>query len=194
MIRYGNVATFTLLAGIAACTPPKAPEAPTQIPGQAPEAVFDHYRLTGDVGTLRAKWTRADGEYQWSQLEDVANQFPESADVYMRATSRAIVLNTVAATGGSIVGMTFGRNIVASDDDRWPTGTQEALYGIGAGLILATFIAASAWRNPAEDFAEVYNRALRRQLGLPDAPSAPARGPAAWLPQVDASSRMGWRF
>lgn len=185
---------FALLAGIAACVPTKAAEVPTHVAGQSPNAVFSQYQLTGNVDFLGGKWKRGDGEFQWAQLEEVARQFPESSDVYDRANTRATVLSTASAAGGLVVGMTFGWNIAASDDERWSSGTQQAAYGLGAGLIVATLFAATVWHNPAEDFADVYNRALRRQLGLPPSSPAPTKDTPAWVPRMNGANGVGWTF
>jgi len=194
MIRRRSIGLGTFVACVAACAPPKAAEVPTFGAGQG-EAIFNQYQLTGDVGPLGGgKWKRSDGEYQWRQLEEVARQFPESADVYDRANTRNLVLNTAAAAGGSIIGYTFGWNAFASDGERWSTGTQEAAYGAGVGIILATLFAATTWHNPAEELADVYNRALRKQLGLPDSPPTRNKDTPAWVPRTYTAHGIGWTF
>jgi hypothetical protein len=187
-------AWFVFLPLVAACAPPKAPLVPLIQGTPMNPAFYDRYRLAGDVGFFSAKWKRADGEYNWVQLDEMAAQFPESADVYRRANARSTVLVIISGTGGAIVGFTLGWNIGANDDTRWSSGTQVALYSVGGGLIVTALIMGLAWHNPAEDFADVYNASLRRHLGLPE-PSLPKkqiRNPG--MPERPGTSGFGWRF
>lgn len=162
--------------------------------GPLSPALYEQYRLTGDVGFFSAKWKRADGEYAFSQLEDVAEQFAESSSVYGRATTRMTVLAAISATGGATAGFTLGWNLTASDEMRWSTGTQAVLYGIGGGLVVASFVTALAWHDPATEFAEVYNAALQRHLGLPEPAGARPGATSIWRPRPLENGGFGWKF
>src|SRR5262249_22104582 len=116
--------------------PARAPVLPSGGNDQARQEVYGPYPLTGDNGLLAATWKRGDGSYTWGQLEQVAEQFPESADVYGRANTRGIVLSSVSAAGGALIGYTLGYNLTAPEDKRWSSGTQAAAYGTGGGLIV----------------------------------------------------------
>jgi hypothetical protein len=97
----------------------------------------------------------------------------------------------IGGTGGGLVGGTLGYNLTASSDKRMSSGTQVALYSTGGGLILISIIVSAAWHNPAKDFADVYNAALRAQLGLP--PAEP-QTTSQWIPRAVGQGRLGWTF
>lgn len=61
------------------------PRFPVDANEETRRALYEQYRLVADVGTFSATWRRRDGEYSWDALADVAQQYPESADVYERA-------------------------------------------------------------------------------------------------------------
>jgi hypothetical protein len=188
-----GAALIAVSALVAACAPHKAPLVPLVAGGPLSPALYEQYRLTGDVGFFSAKWKRADGEYAFAQLEDVAEQFPESADLYGRATTRMTILGAIGTTGAATLGFTLGWNVAANDETRWSPGTQAALYGVGGGLIVASFVMALAWRDPAVEFADVYNASLRRHLGLPPPNGAPA-GSSSWKPRRLVGGGFGWTF
>lgn len=177
----------------AGCTPHKAPLVPLVQGGPLNPALYEQYRLTGEVGAFSARWKRADGEYNFGQLDDVAAQFAESDDVYRRAVTRGAVIGIIANTGAATVGFTLGWNLAANDDTKWSSGTQIAAYGVGAGLILTSLAVAFAWHNPAEDFADVYNASLRRHLGLPDPAQSRAAPTSLWVPRP-VGNGFEWRF
>jgi hypothetical protein len=189
----GWVALFAM-AWLAGCAPHKAPLVPLVAGGPLSPALYEQYRLIGDVGFFSAKWKRADGEYSFAQLEDVAEQFAESDDVYGRAATRATILETIGTTGAATVGFTLGFNLAANDETRWSPGAQAALYGVGGGLLAASFVLALVWADPAGEFAEVYNAALRRRLGLPEPPNARPEATSIWKPRPLENGGIGWRF
>jgi hypothetical protein len=155
--------------------------------------MYSDYELHAEIGAFSATWKRKDGEYGWGQLGDVAKQFPDSSDVYDRANTRGLVLGSIAGVGGGLIGYTLGWNLTAEESRRWSSSTQIAMYSVGGGLIVVSIVAGLAWHNPANDFADVYNRALRRSLGQPEPPSG---SPAAslWVPRPLPSGGYGWRF
>jgi hypothetical protein len=143
---------------------------PTILPAadaNARQDFYAKYALQYESGFWSKSWRRADGEYGWGALEDLAKGYPETNDLYGRANTRGIVIGSVAGAGGALVGYTLGYNLTAQESQRWSSGTQAAMYGAGGGLILVAFIIEAAWRNPAEDFATAYNANLRKSLGLP---------------------------
>ncbi|HKQ68829.1 MAG TPA: hypothetical protein VJT73_05790, partial [Polyangiaceae bacterium] len=73
----------------------------------------------------------------------------------------------LAGLGGGIIGGTFGWNLAEKEENRMSGGTQIALYGIGGALAVSSLFAALTWHNPADDFADAYNRSLRIELGMP---------------------------
>ena len=177
----------------AACAMPKAPVVPLASGPPNPK-LYDQYRLTADIGVFSAKWKRADGEYNWVQLDQVAAQFPESADVYGRATTRGTVLSVMGGAGGAIIGATLGWNLAASNENEWPTSTQVALYTTGGVLIVTALVVGLVWHNPAEDFAEIYNGSLRRHVGMQDSLSPRKLSRPVWFPQQLGTDGFGWRF
>jgi hypothetical protein len=175
IVKLARLAVWPALLGAAGvmfgcAQPAKAPALPTNADARTRGNFYESYRLRGDLGFFAATWKRSDGEYEWGQLAEVARQFPDSQDVYESANTRSFVLAGAGAVGGGIVGYTFGYNLAVPADQRMSSEAQVALYATGGGIILATLIVEFIWKNPAEDFADVYNRALRHQLGL----SAPA--------------------
>jgi hypothetical protein len=67
------------------------------------------------------------------------------------------------------------------------------LYSVGGALIVVSIITSLAWHDPLRDFADVYNRALRRQLGLPDSSPEAATG-SPWFPRSLGAEGYGWAF
>jgi hypothetical protein len=107
---------------VGACSINRLPDAASR------RALYDQYHLTEDRGVFSVTWKRADGEYNWGELSEVAKQFPESQDVYDCASTRGLVLGTVAGVVGALIGFTLGYNLSAEEDKRMSTGQQTALY------------------------------------------------------------------
>ena len=179
---------------VACAEPAKPPAFPSGGDARSMEEFYERYRLNEDIGFWDATWKRADGEYHWGQLEKVAEQFPESSDVYTRSNTRALVIGGIGAAGGAVVGYTLGWNLAANESEKWSTGAQVAAYSTGGGLILISVIMTFAWHNPEEDFAEAYNRALRSKLGLPPLPAGPSSRAPLWVPRPVGASEIGWVF
>lgn len=183
-----------LLMGVGCAESAKPPVLPTATDASSREVFYSEYRLTADIGAFSAEWKRSDGSYGWGQLDQLAQQFPESQDVYSRANTRGVVLGSMGAVGGGLVGYTLGYNLTASSDRRWSSGTQAAFYGVGGGLILVSAIIGIAWHNPAVDFADTYNNALRARLGLSARGKKTALTLAPWVPRPLGAGEVGWAF
>lgn len=156
--------------------------------------LYEQYKLAPDIRVFSWTWKRRDGEYSWNALDDVARQYAESADVYHRANTRGVILGGVSGVGAGIVSGTLVGNLTSPPDRREQSSTQVLLYSVGGGLMVASIIASLAWHNPAYDFADVYNRALRHQLGIPDSSAATATATPTWLPRPIGTEGYGWTF
>jgi hypothetical protein len=150
------------------------PVVPRSGESAARDQAYEASKLTYDKGFWSSSWKRADGDYNWGSLENVAKSYPESEDVYSRANSRGIVVGSIAGIGGGLIGYTLGYNLTAQSDKKMSSDAQVALYATGGGFILLSAIVGAAWHNPMDDFATVYNRNLRRDLGLPPEPQRAA--------------------
>lgn len=179
---------------VACAEPAMPPEFPSGGDARSTEAFYEQYRLKGDIGFWDASWKRGDGDYHWGQLEKLAEQFPESSDVYSRANTRALVIGGIGGTGAFVVGYTLGWNLAAEDSNKWSTGAQVAAYSTGGGLIVISIIMTLAWHNPGEDFADTYNRALRTKLGLPPSPPGASSRAPLWVPRPMGANQIGWTF
>ncbi len=194
-VRQVLVAALLSVAFPGCVTQAAAPVVPRNADQAVREQSFEQWKLTYEPGFFAPSWKRADGEYPWGALQDVAKTYPQSDEVYQRAQTRATVLGTIGGVGGGLVGFTLGYNLTAQDDKKFSSGTQVALYSTGGGLILLSLIIGAVWHNPAADFADVYNQSLRRDLGL----SAGTRGSNAGstglsvLPRVKGDSLV-WSF
>jgi uncharacterized membrane protein YeaQ/YmgE (transglycosylase-associated protein family) len=167
--------------------PPRLP------PSGDPGVFYRTHRLEFDGSGLPIGWTwkRGDGEYEWTELADVAAQFPEAEEVYDRANTRGLVIGAIGGIGGGLIGGTLANSLTANDETRMSGETQAILYGTGGGFIVIMIITAIAWDNPAKEFARVYNEELRRSLGL----SVPEQERAGtWEPHPVGSGQLGWAF
>jgi hypothetical protein len=169
------------------------PKFPVDADEQTRRELYEQYKLVADIGVFSWTWKRRDGEYSWDALSDVARQYPDSADVYQQTNTRSVSLSIPAGAGAGIVSGTLVYNLTAPADRQEQSSTQVVLYSVGGGLIVASIIASLAWHNPVHDFADVYNRALRRQLGIPDSSPAAATG-SPWLPHSFGAEGYGWSF
>jgi hypothetical protein len=159
------------------------------------EQAYEQSKLTYDKGFWSASWKRADGEYNWGSLENVAKSYPESEDVYGRANTRGIVVGSIAGVGGGLIGYTLGYNLTAPSDRKMSSDTQVALYATGGGIFLLSVLIGAAWHNPVDDFATVYNRNLRRDLGLPpETQSAAALQRKLRLRPIVTADSVGFTF
>jgi len=157
-------------------------------------AFYEHYRFTTDRGFFTTYWRRADGEYSWRSLENVAGQFPDTDALYRRAQTRNTVIGTIAAVGGGVEGFTLGYNLAASNANRMSRNEQIAFYSVGGGLVLVSLVVSLAWHDPADDFSDVYDASLRRALGLDLPPASRARYRMfAWVPEP-LGDGYGYRF
>ncbi len=150
------------------------PVVPRSGDSAAREQAYESSKLTYDKGFWSSSWKRADGEYNWGSLENVAKAYPESDEVYGRANSRGLVVGSIAGVGGGLIGYTLGYNLTAQSDKKMSSDAQVALYATGGGIVLLSAIIGAVWHNPMDDFAAVYNRNLRRDLGLPPEPERAA--------------------
>jgi hypothetical protein len=151
-------------------------------------ALYDAYRLRRAGNT----WRREDGKYTFAQLGDVAGQFPASASLYRRAQTRSQVTSGIAGAGGGLLGGTLGWQLGASPENKLSTGAQVGLYTAGGVLTVAALVAILVWHDPSEELGDVYNRALKNGLGLPES-SAPANQ-SRLLPRAVGHGELGWSF
>jgi hypothetical protein len=183
-------------AGVAACAklpPANAPDLSDASDERTRRVLYERYKLEKNIGAFSATWKRADGEYSFPQLKEVARQFPESESVYTRTESRGLIIVTTGAIGGGIAGATFGWNAASPEEDRMSSGVQTALYATGGGLMVLAVALALAWPNPVDDLAEEYNGALQRRLGLAPGGGRPQQSSGVWAPRpVDGG--IGWSF
>jgi len=151
------------------------------------QAQYEKYKLVMIPGE---GWGRQDGTYKWNAIKDLAQQYPETEDIYDRAGTRATILVVTGYTGAALVGFTLGWNNSGPDSKDMSSSAQVALYSIGGGLLVGSLIALVAWHNPALDFADAYNGALARDLRLTDVPDPRS----AVSPTVLGGGGFGWRF
>ena len=165
-LRYLGFSACTL-ALVGCASPAQRPPVSPGMDANGKAQVFANYRLTTEGEPFFGyKWKRKDGEYSLAQLQDVFDAYPEPKDLVGQSRSRALVIGLIADAGGAIVGWTLGWNLTANDANRYPTGTQIALYSTGGGLILTSIVLGLAWHDPAAGLADAYNRALAHDLGV----------------------------
>ena len=198
-MNFPKVILLALLVIILGCsTPAKPPVLANAKDTPARQALYEQYRLTEDRGFWSHTWSRADGKYEWGQLSDLAAQFPESESIYNRVLTRGLILGSIGGAGGGIVGYTLGYNLTASEGNRMSSNAQIALYATGGGLVLVSALVGLLWPNPADQFAETYNGALRKGLRLDKTRGTIRRLTSErppWVPVLLTSTgEAGWRF
>jgi hypothetical protein len=156
------------------------------------ETLYRKYELSFS-STDGAKWTRGDGTYPFVALQEVAEQFPETREVYERSQRGPIVATGFQSAGAALVGATLGWNLAASAESEMSTGAQVALYSSGAGLIAIGVILALAWHDPALDFADVYNAELRKRLNLSGSSAQNPEVRSVLVPRLGANGAF-WSF
>ncbi|WP_437630266.1 hypothetical protein [Sorangium sp. So ce854] len=186
------------ILGLTGCVAPQVKQAevpyvPLDADQAAREAIYEQYKLTADVGAFSALWKRGDGDHSFAALETLSKQYPETDEVYRSAKTRAAWLTVPAAAGGATLGATLGYNLSAPESQRMSSDTQVVMYSIGGGLALLAIVLPLVTHDPAEDFADAYNAALRRDLDLPPRASTGAKAASAWLPRP-AGQGVGWVF
>ncbi|WP_437752270.1 hypothetical protein [Sorangium sp. So ce1389] len=192
------VACCVAILGLTGCVAPQVKQAevpyvPLSADEAAREAIYEKYKLTADIGGFTALWKRSDGNYSFAALETLSKEYPETDEVYGSVKTRATWLTVPAAVGGATLGATLGYNLSAPESQRMSSDTQIVMYSIGGGLTLLALILPFVTHDPAEDFADVYNAALRRDLDLPAAASTGTEAASAWLPRP-AGQGVGWVF
>jgi hypothetical protein len=130
------------------------------------QRIYEDYKLAYDKTFFTENWARKDGEHNLAELEDVVGAYQETRELRGRIQSRRLAIGTVSGVGAGIVGFTLGWNLTADQQTKMSTSTQTALYVTGGALILTSIVIQAAWRDPAEDLADVYNHAHAADLGL----------------------------
>lgn len=130
------------------------------------QETFDKYRLRYKPSVWVSRWERSDGEYVFSELADAVGAYEESQDLFQAARFRSDMLEILSGASGILAGVTLGFNLVTPARIRMDTNTQIGAYSVSGLLFVAAIITALVWRDPADRLAEVYNDALRRDLGL----------------------------
>jgi hypothetical protein len=130
----------------------------------ARQQLYEANKLTYHDSLLTPKWSRADGDYAFGQLTDVLDSYPSSHDVEHRIKVRGGVIAGIVGAGAGLAGFTLGYNATAPESNRWPTGTQTAMYAVAGGLVVAGLVTALLWSNPSDHLAETYNAELHENL------------------------------
>jgi hypothetical protein len=161
--RFSFLALAALAAGCA--TSASLPPAGTTLaPGQG-AATYDRFKLTYESSALTgSRWKRADGEYMLGQMDKVLAAYPETKAGAERMHTRMGTIALVGGIGGGVLGFTFGRNVLAPERAHWSAGQQAAGYGVGAGLILTSFLLQALWTDSGPTTTETYNKLLHRDL------------------------------
>jgi hypothetical protein len=181
------------LSGCAVGPQAHAPVIPVHADESTRRSIYEEYALTGHVGAFHESWKRADGEYTWSGLKGISSEYPDTASVYRRRQTQRTWIAAIGDAGAGIIGGTLGWNLGASDQDRMPGDAQVALYAVGGGLVALSFVLLFTSHDPAAEFAETYNAALRRELGLPESAGEPAHGASMGAPRAVGGDH-GLRF
>lgn len=185
---------LVVAASLMGCTPSKAtlPVLPRNGSLSDRQQAYERARLTHEKSVFSVSWARADGKYGWFEVESLAQSYPETSAIYDSSNTRGLVLGSVVGAGGGLIGGTFGYNLAADDSRKMSSDTQVVYYAVGGSIIVLGLIVAAAWRNSADDLADVYNRNLRRDLGLPEA-AREARSSLRLQPRIMGDG-IGWRF
>lgn len=186
--------TLVVVASLMGCTPSKAtlPVLPRDGSVSDRQQAYERSRLTHEKSAFSVSWARADGKYGWTEVESLAQSYPETSAIYDRANTRGMVVGGIAGIGGGIIGGTLGYNLTADDSRKMSSDTQAIAYSVGGGLVVVGLIVAAAWHNPADDFADAYNQNLRRDLGLPESAKTASSG-LRLQPRI-VGDGIGWRF
>jgi hypothetical protein len=166
-----GVVSIVLACAAGACAHKAAPPVLSgQLSPKEKRGIYDRYRLTQGGNFFTGKtWVRKDGEYGFIGIEPLTAISPQTSELYSNSTTRGIVLGIPSGVGGGLIGAALVDEFV----HRMSRGTRNGFYSVGGGLIVVTILIALAWRDPINDFASAYNRALLETLGLPEARSAP---------------------
>ncbi len=52
------------------------------------QRTYERSRLAHEQSAFSASWARADGRYNWSELERLAESYPETTAIYDRANTQ----------------------------------------------------------------------------------------------------------
>ena len=166
LLRWPVVASL-----LTACATAPRPPVDRAASEGARAATYAAWRLRPSNDFFVQRWRRQDGRYGLGALDHVAAAYPEPDAIHAAAMTRSTALSSVAGAGSGLLVFTFGHLLLTPEDARYAPATQYALVGVGGGLIITSIIAGLIWDDPMLDFADAYNAALRRDLGLPLRPA-----------------------
>jgi hypothetical protein len=155
--------SLALLLVVGGCAAAPLPPAPAGVPAEKRAALYEQYKLDYQYNAFTgSRWKRKDGDYMLGQLDQVLATYPETQPGVSKIQSRNTVVGVLGGIGGAVLGYTLGRNLTGPADRHWSSAQQGAGYGIGAGLILTSFLIQALWSDPAPAMTEVYNQRLRK--------------------------------
>lgn len=159
--------------GMACGLPPQVahPDIPER---SAPEAerraVYEQNALHEEPwGLGRVEWRRADGQTRsMAELETLAERYPETREVRSEISWYGLIDWLTIPGLGLLVG-TGVHDLAGATLEDWEgpsRRTANTLYIVGGSMLAVGILLKLLIRNPAEDFADAYNRGLREELGL----------------------------
>ena len=171
------VLSVGLGTGTIGCAPPQAIRPPAT-PGTdsiARQDLYDKYKLKYHPGFLHSKWTRSDGEFTFEELTNVLDAYPESRETKTMFQAGEAIGMGMAVTSGALLGYALVDNGLASS-------TRRGLYIASGSVFVGAVVVQLLWPVKARDVADVYNRALSRDLtgasaGLDRPVPGPRRSP-----------------
>jgi hypothetical protein len=145
--------------GAIGCAPPQAIRPPVT-PGTRSVArrdLYNKYKLEYHPGFLHSKWTRSDGDFTRAELTDVLDAYPESRATKTLIEAGDAVGLGMAVTSGALLGYALAGDGLASS-------TRRGLYIAGGSVFAGALVVQLLWPAKDRDVADVYNRALSRDL------------------------------
>jgi hypothetical protein len=130
------------------------------------QALYTDYKLDYEKGFWAPHWKRKDGEYNYGELDNVYDAYPETRDKKSSAVARGAVIAGIGAAGAGLAGFDAGYNLAVPEQHRMSGPVLGATLGAAGGLVVIAVIVAIATDNPIDSIHTEYNRALGHQLGV----------------------------
>jgi hypothetical protein len=181
------VALAALTAGCAIKPPAASPKVTAGLDPSQRAAIYGDYHLDHKNKTT---WSRRDGEYEYGQVVDLFDAYPESKAKKSSAVLRAGVIGGFVGGAGGLSGFVVGYSIAAQKGHGLSGPAIGGLLGAAGGLLVTAVIIGLATDNPLDTIGDEYNRGLARQLEV-DPKAIPAAPPTPPGPTGDNAPSLG---